>query len=82
MTLSNTAFTYNGKEQKPTVTVKDGTTTLATSDYTVTYGSGRKNVGWRERKIAFFLPKGWIIEKIYRIFTRRKYQRKKQDKYA
>lgn len=45
VTLSNTAFTYNGKEQKPTVTVKDGTTTLATSDYTVTYGSGRKNVG-------------------------------------
>ena len=45
VTLSNTAFTYNGKEQKPTVTVKDGTTTLGTSDYTVTYGSGRKNAG-------------------------------------
>ena len=45
VTLSNTAFTYNGKEQKPTVTVKDGTTTLDASDYTVTYGSGRKNVG-------------------------------------
>ena len=45
VTLSKTAFTYNGKEQKPTVTVKDGTTTLGTSDYTVTYGSGRKNAG-------------------------------------
>ena len=43
--LSADQFVYNGKEQKPTVTVKDGTTTLATSDYTVTYGSGRKNVG-------------------------------------
>ena len=45
VTLSATAFTFNGKVRKPTVTVKDGTKTLTTDDYTVTYASGRKNVG-------------------------------------
>ena len=45
VTLSANAFTFNGKVRKPTVTVKDGTKTLTTADYTVTYASGRKNVG-------------------------------------
>lgn len=38
VTLSATSFTYNGNEQKPTVTVKDGGTTLSVDkDYTVTW---------------------------------------------
>ena len=38
LTLSATSFTYNGNEQKPTVTVKDGGTTLSVDkDYTVTW---------------------------------------------
>ncbi|MBR5452321.1 MAG: leucine-rich repeat protein [Clostridia bacterium] len=45
--LSKTSYTYNGKVQTPTVTVKDskGNTLKKDTDYTVTYASGRKNVG-------------------------------------
>ena len=46
ITLSKTEYTYNGKTQKPTVTVKTASgTKLTTSSYTVTYASGCKNVG-------------------------------------
>ena len=45
--LSKTSFTYNGKVQKPTVTVKNskGTTLKNGTDYTVTYSSGCVNPG-------------------------------------
>ena len=45
--LSATAYTYNGKAQKPTVTVKNskGTTLKNGTDYTVAYSSGCKNTG-------------------------------------
>jgi len=45
--LSTTSYAYNGKEKSPTVTVKDsaGKTLKKNVDYTVTYASGRKNVG-------------------------------------
>jgi len=45
--LSATSFTYNGKVRTPSVTVKDanGKTLKKNTDYTVTYASGRKNVG-------------------------------------
>ena len=40
--LSNENFTYNGETQKPTVTIKDGETTLAlTTDYTVENPGGK-----------------------------------------
>ena len=46
ISLSKTTYTYNGKAQKPTVTVKDSKgNKIATSNYTITYASGRKNVG-------------------------------------
>lgn len=46
ITLSATEFTYNGSEQKPTVTVKDGETTLTQdTDYTLTYSTGSTVVG-------------------------------------
>lgn len=35
--LGTTSFVYDGTAKKPTVTVKDGTTPLATTDYTVSY---------------------------------------------
>ena len=45
-TLSKTAYTYDGKAKKPTVTVKyDKTVLKKDKDYTVTYAKGRKNVG-------------------------------------
>ena len=41
VTLSATSFTYNGTEQKPTITVKDGETTLsAPTDYSLTWTGG------------------------------------------
>ena len=45
--LSTTTYNYNGKVKMPTVTVKDsaGKVLKKNTDYTVTYASGRKNVG-------------------------------------
>ncbi|MGN1328265.1 MAG: CotH kinase family protein [Eubacterium sp.] len=53
--LSKTAYTYDGKVKKPTVTVKDsnGKTLKNGTDYTVIYASGRKNVGSYAVKITF-----------------------------
>ena len=40
LTLSSESFTYNGEAQEPTVTVKDGETTLTlNTDYTVSYSN-------------------------------------------
>ena len=45
ISLSPTSYTYDGSEKKPTVTVKDGSTTLTlNTDYTVAY-SNNKNAG-------------------------------------
>ena len=45
--LSATTYTYNGKVQKPSVTVKDskGKALKNGTDYTVSYPKGMKNVG-------------------------------------
>lgn len=45
--LNTTKYTYNGKAKTPVVTVKDskGNTLKEKSDYTLIYGSGRKNAG-------------------------------------
>ncbi len=45
--LSKTAFEYDGKAKKPTVTVKDtaGNVLVKDGDYTVKYVSGRKKIG-------------------------------------
>ena len=55
VSISKTAFTYNGKIQTPTVTVKDSKNKILKNktDYTVTYSSGRKNVGRYSVKIKF-----------------------------
>ena len=46
VTLSKTVYTYSGKVINPSVTVKNGNTTLKkNTDYTVTYARGRKNAG-------------------------------------
>lgn len=44
VTLSKTSYTYSGSACTPTVTVKDGTTVIPASEYTVTY-SNNVNVG-------------------------------------
>ena len=44
--LSKTAYTYNGKVQKPSVTVKDSKgKALKSTDYKINYTKGTKNVG-------------------------------------
>ena len=52
--LSKTAYVYNGKVQKPSVVIKDSKgKTIAAKNYTVTYASGRKNVGTYKVTIKF-----------------------------
>ncbi|MGN1195326.1 MAG: fibronectin type III domain-containing protein [Acutalibacteraceae bacterium] len=55
ITLLKTSFTYNGKVQKPAVTVKNskGTTLKNNTDYTVSYSAGCKNTGKYAVKITF-----------------------------
>ena len=45
ITILPATLIYNGKARKPSITVKDGSTALATSSYTVTYAKGRRNPG-------------------------------------
>jgi len=53
LSLSYTDYTYNGEAKKPSVTVKNanGTTLKKDTHYTVTYPSGRKNVGTYKVKV-------------------------------
>ena len=53
--LSKTSYTYNGKVQTPSVTVKDskGNTLKKNTDYTVKYESGRKAAGTYTVAITF-----------------------------
>ena len=53
-TLSKTKFTYNGKVQTPTLAIKSADRTLKKGvDYTLSYSSGRKNVGRYAIKVTF-----------------------------
>ena len=81
-TISTTNYTYDGKAKTPSVTVKNaaGATLKNGTDYTVSYASGRKNVGsykvtvtfkddkYIGSKFAYFNinPKGTSISKLYR----------------
>ena len=53
--LSRTWYTYNGKVQTPSVTVKDrkGNTLKKGTHYTLSYQSGRKSVGRYYIKVNF-----------------------------
>ena len=52
--LSTTSYIYDGKVKKPTATVKDSKgNTISKTNYTVTYASGRKNVGSYKVTIKF-----------------------------
>ena len=54
VTLSKTAYIYDGKSKKPSVTVKDSNGTLLKKgkDYSISYAKGRKNVGKYTVKIT------------------------------
>ena len=79
VTLSSKTYTYSGKVRKPAVTVKYRNKVLDDSNYTVTYGTGRKNVGSYKVKVTMkgdyagsktvsfkILPKGTKIVKVKR----------------
>lgn len=54
VSLSKTSYVYNGKETKPSVTVYDwASKKVASSNYTVSYPKGRKNVGTYKVKVSF-----------------------------
>ena len=68
VTLSTTAYTYDGKVKKPGVTVKNSAgKTIAASNYTVTYPSGRKNVGTYTVKITFKGNYSGSVSKTFKI---------------
>jgi hypothetical protein len=68
ITLSATTYTYNGKAQKPTVTVKDSKgNKIATSNYTVSYASGCKNVGSYKVTIKFKGNYSGTVTKTFKI---------------
>ncbi len=79
VTLSKTSLVYNGKVQKPTVTVKDssGKALKSGTDYSVAYSSGCKNVGQYTVTVTFkgnysgtkkltfnIIPKGTTVSKL------------------
>ena len=54
VSLDHSELTYNGKEQKPTVSVKYGDTVLTNgTDYTVTYPADTTNAGEKELTVTF-----------------------------
>ena len=55
VTLAATSYVYNGKTKTPAVTVKDskGKVLKKGTDYTVSYASGRKNVGKYKVTVTF-----------------------------
>lgn len=55
VTLSQSNYTYNGKAQKPSVTVKNskGTTLKNGTDYTISYASGRTKIGKYKVTVKF-----------------------------
>lgn len=65
--LSAVSYTYNGKARKPSVTVNDRTgKKISTTNYTVSYEKGRKNVGSYEVTVTF---KGNYQGKVTKSFT-------------
>lgn len=68
VSLSRTSYTYDGKVKKPTVTVKDSKgKTIAASNYKVTYGKGRKNVGKYTVKVTFTGDYAGTVTKTFKI---------------
>lgn len=68
ITLSATTYTYDGKVKKPTVTVKNVNGNKVNSKYySVSYSSGRKNVGTYKVTIKFKSPYSGSVTKTFNI---------------
>ncbi len=77
VSLSPVSYVYSGSARKPSVSVKVGNQALSSSNYTVTYPSGRKTVGTYTVSVALknnytgsgkaaftIIPKGTAIKKL------------------
>lgn len=67
ISLSKTSYTYDGKVKKPAVTVKSNGKKVSSKYYTVTYSSGRKNVGAYTVTIKFKAPYSGTVKKTFTI---------------
>ena len=69
VSLSKTSYVYNGKVRKPSVTVQSraGVTLKAGTDYTVSYPSGRKNVGEYTVTVTFKGNYKGTVKKTFKI---------------
>ncbi len=66
--LSATSYIYDGKVKKPSVSVKDKKgNTIPSSCYTVTYSSGRKNVGVYTVTVKFKNGYSGTVQKSFKI---------------
>lgn len=67
ISLSASSYTYNGKVQKPSITVKDSKgNKVSTANYNISYASGCKNVGTYTATVRF---KGNYSGKVNKTFT-------------
>lgn len=67
VTLAKTSVVYNGKAQKPAVTVKIGTVTVPASQYTVTYSANTK-VGTAKVTINAVSKAAYVSGSVTKIF--------------
>ncbi len=68
ITLSTSSYTYNKKVRKPSVTVKDNKgKKISSKNYTVTYSTGRKNVGKYTVTVTFKGKYAGILKKTFTI---------------
>lgn len=65
--LSATSYTYDGKTKKPVVTVKNNGKKVSSKYYTVSYSSGRKNVGKYTVTIKFKSPYSGTVQKTFTV---------------
>lgn len=68
VTLSGTSFTYNGKQQSPSVVVKDSKGgAISSSSYMVYYPGGRKEIGQYTVNIVFKGNYSGSVQKTFQI---------------
>lgn len=68
ITLSSTSYTYDGKVKKPSVAVKGSNgKVISSANYTVSYASGRKNVGKYKVSIKFKGNYSGTVSKTFKI---------------
>ncbi len=72
MSLSKTEYTYNGKAQKPGVSVSDsqGRKLQEGKDYAVSYPSGRKNPGKYTVTVRFMGNYSGTLQSVFTIFPK------------